>query len=87
MEAVRDKWAFKTTYAIYLVYCIPQERNLIKTPEATGEYVILSNKDFFLNCPSNNYAVEAMDTLNEQVLGALLRCNVKDIFRVKGRTT
>lgn len=65
MEALRDKWAFKTTYAIYLVCCIPQEGNLIKTPEVTGEYVILSNKDFFLNCPSNHHAVEAMDTLNE----------------------
>lgn len=65
MEALRDKWAFKTTYAIYLVYCISQEGNLIKTPEAIGEYVILSNKDFFLNRPSNHYAVEAMDKLNE----------------------
>lgn len=65
MEALRDKWAFKATYAICLVYCIPQEANLIKTPEVIGESAILSNKDFFLNCPSNHYAVEAIDTFNE----------------------
>lgn len=55
-----------------------KKSNEIKTPEVTEESLIPSNKDFFLNWPSNHYAAEAVDTFKEQVLGALLRCKVKD---------
>lgn len=50
----------------------------MKTLEVIEETVIPSNKDFFLNCPGNHNAVEAINTFKEQVLGVLLRCTVKD---------
>lgn len=42
-----------------------KKSNEIKTPEVTEESLIPSNKDFFLNWPSNHYAAEAIDTFKE----------------------
>lgn len=47
-------------HAIFL-----KKANQIKTLEVIEESVIPLNKDFFLNCPGNHNAVEAINTFKE----------------------